>query len=103
LEVRWSSRYLAPSKGKGSERFTLSSSRSGQITYPEGGNPVSTLVGHTNEMSRDAFGDLTPECGIRPMTAETPVLATPAAVAAGVAVTAGAFAAGFAAEETADG
>jgi hypothetical protein len=65
--------------------------------------PVSTLVGHTNEMSRDAFGDLTPECEIRPMIAETPVLATPAAVAAGVAVTAGAFAAGFAAEEAADG
>jgi hypothetical protein len=64
---------------------------------------VSTLLKHTNEVSREVFGDLTPETTRRDLAERVPLMATPAAVAAGVAVTAAAFGVGFAVEETADG
>ena len=64
---------------------------------------MSTLVGHANEVSHDTFGDLTDTTERRDLTARMPVMATPAAVAAGVAVTAAAFGVGYAVEEAADG
>jgi hypothetical protein len=64
---------------------------------------MSTLVSHTNRVSEDVFGDLTPESTHRDLAERVPVLATPAAVAAGVVVTAAAFGVGFAVQEAADG
>jgi hypothetical protein len=64
---------------------------------------MSTLVGHTNQISREVLGELTPDADMRNLAASVPVMATPAAVAAGVALTAAGFAAGYAAEEAADG
>jgi hypothetical protein len=49
---------------------------------------VSSLVDHTNEMSRDVFGVLTPESRCRRLEAETPVLATPTAITTTFAITA---------------
>lgn len=64
---------------------------------------MSTLVTHANEISSTTFGDLTDETRRRDLAAHMPVMATPAAVAAGVAVTAAAFGVGYAVEEAADG
>lgn len=64
---------------------------------------MSTLLSHTNEVSRELFGELTPDSTRRDLAERVPLMATPAAVAAGVAVTAAAFGVGFAVEETADG
>lgn len=64
---------------------------------------MSKLVLHANEVSEETFGALAPETTGREMAAHVPVMATPAAVAAGVGITVVAFAAGFAAEEAADG
>jgi hypothetical protein len=64
---------------------------------------VTTLLNHTNEVSRELFGDLSPETTRRDLAERVPLMATPAAVAAGVAVTAAAFGVGFAVEEAADG
>ncbi|MBJ7329029.1 MAG: hypothetical protein JHC95_03970 [Solirubrobacteraceae bacterium] len=64
---------------------------------------MSKLERHTNEVTADQIGPLGPQTEVQPLTDMTPVLATPAAVAAGVAVTAAAFGAGYAVEETADG
>ncbi len=64
---------------------------------------MSTLVVHANEISRHTFGELTDETERQDLTARMPVMATPAAVAAGVTLTAAAFGVGFAVEEAADG
>ena len=64
---------------------------------------MSKLVTHANEVSREVFGDLTCDSDRQSLSANMPVMATPAAVAAGVGITAAAFAVGFAAEEAADG
>ena len=64
---------------------------------------MSALIGHTNAVSRDLLGDLTREATAQKLTPSVPVMATPAAVAAGVGLTVAGFAAGFAAEEAADG
>lgn len=64
---------------------------------------MSTLLGHTNEVSREVLGELTRDADMQNLSASVPVMATPAAVAAGVALTAAGFAAGFVAEEAADG
>jgi hypothetical protein len=63
---------------------------------------MTRLIEHAN---RDReLGHLTPETTTQRLCLTSPVLATPAiAAAAGVAVTAGAFAAGYAAEEAGDG
>ena len=44
---------------------------------------MSTLVVHANEVCRDTFGDLTDKTERQDLTARMPVMATPAAVAAG--------------------
>ena len=64
---------------------------------------MSELVTHVNEVSTKRFGDLTPRSETQALASRVPVLATPAAVAAGVAVTAAAFGIGYAIEEAADG
>ena len=64
---------------------------------------MSTLVSHANEVSHDTFGTLTDQTERRDLTSRMPVMATPAAVAAGVAITAAAFGVGYAVEEAADG
>jgi hypothetical protein len=64
---------------------------------------MSTLVTHANDISRERFGDLTDTTERSDLSARMPVMATPAAVAAGVTVTAAAFGVGFAVEEAADG
>ncbi|MFF4779070.1 hypothetical protein ACFY05_40250 [Microtetraspora fusca] len=56
---------------------------------------MSTLVDHTNTISPAKFGDLTEATGGRGLTAATPVLATPSAVALGVAIGMAAFHAGY--------
>ena len=61
------------------------------------------LTRHTNEISAELFGDLTSESDRTELSSTMPVMATPAAVAAGAALTAAAFGIGFAAEEAADG
>jgi hypothetical protein len=47
---------------------------------------VSGLVDHTNEMSHDVFGVLTPESRCQCLDAKTPVLATPTSVTTTVAI-----------------
>jgi hypothetical protein len=64
---------------------------------------VSSLVTHTNEVTHDLFGDLTTESDGCSLSPNMPVMATPAAVAAGVAITAAAFGVGYAVEEAGDG
>ncbi|RNL83152.1 hypothetical protein [Halostreptopolyspora alba] len=54
------------------------------------------LLDRTNEQSDDLFGVLTPQTQVEFDTGNTPVLATPAAAAAGAGATVGAFAAGVA-------
>ena len=49
---------------------------------------MSSLVDHTNEVSRDVFGVLTPESRFQRMEAETPVLATPTSITTTFALTA---------------
>jgi hypothetical protein len=75
----------------------------GETTRFKGGDPVNTLLTHTNEVSPEMFGELTPETSRRDLAERVPLMATPAAVAAGVGVTVAAFGVGFAVEETADG
>ncbi|MGQ0842301.1 hypothetical protein [Actinokineospora sp.] len=57
---------------------------------------MSRLLSHTNEVSSLVFGPLEGTAGTRSLSGMTPVTATPAAVAAGVAISAAAFGAGFA-------
>jgi hypothetical protein len=61
-----------------------------------------SLTRHANGLGASLCGDLTPTSAVHVMDPAVPVLATPAAVAAGAALTAVAFAVGFAAEEAAD-
>ncbi|WP_436496617.1 hypothetical protein [Actinokineospora sp. HUAS TT18] len=56
---------------------------------------MSTLVRHANEMSADLFGDLDERTGERSLGGLTPVMATPSAVALGIAISAAAFHAGY--------
>ncbi len=63
---------------------------------------MNTLSAHTNQVSNELCGDLTTASTSRRLSGGMPVLATPAAVAAGVAVTAVAFGVGFAVEEAND-
>ena len=64
---------------------------------------MSTLVGHTNEVSRETFGELTTDTATQKFSEVMPVMATPAAVAAGVGIGLAAFGVGFAVEEAVDG
>jgi hypothetical protein len=63
---------------------------------------MNTLSMRTNQMSGELCGDLTTDSQAKRLSGGMPVLATPAAVAAGVAVTAVAFGVGFAVEEAND-
>ncbi|CRK56199.1 hypothetical protein [Alloactinosynnema sp. L-07] len=56
---------------------------------------MSTLVRHANEISPDLFGDLDAQTGARSLSGMTPVMATPTAVALGIAISAVAFHAGY--------
>ncbi|OZM71982.1 hypothetical protein CFN78_17760 [Amycolatopsis antarctica] len=53
------------------------------------------LVSYTNAVSEDMFGELELAVDVRDMSAATPCMATPAAVAAGATLGAAAFGAGF--------
>ena len=64
---------------------------------------MSTLLDHVNTVGQSTLGPLSDEERGSAHGPQMPVMATPAAVAAGVAVTAAAFGVGFAAEEAADG
>ena len=67
---------------------------------------MSQLTDRANGMGSEFFGALQPHTHARILGAGSPVLATPAAVAAaaaGVTAAVGAGAAGYAAEEAADG
>ena len=64
---------------------------------------MSTLVTHANEISRHDVRRADGRDGRQDLTARMPVMATPAAVAAGVPLTAAAFGVGYAVEEAADG
>ncbi|MGQ0842303.1 hypothetical protein [Actinokineospora sp.] len=57
---------------------------------------MSMLVRHANEVSPLVFGPLEETADAKSLSGMTPVMATPAAVAAGVAISAAAFGAGFA-------
>ena len=64
---------------------------------------MSSLVQHANGPGAEVFEDLTPESEAQLFASAVPVLATPAAAAAGVTVGAAAFGAGFGVEEALDG
>ncbi|TDB83994.1 hypothetical protein E1091_17845 [Micromonospora fluostatini] len=56
---------------------------------------MTALVAHTNDISAEMFGELTEDRTAEGLAGLTPVLATPTAVALGVAVGAVAFHAGY--------
>ena len=63
---------------------------------------MSTLVGHTNEASRETFGALTTDTATQKFSEDMPVLATPAAAAPRPGIALAASGVGSAAEEAAD-
>ena len=66
-------------------------------------NHPSSLIRHANAPGSELLADLTPESQTVKFTSTVPVLATPAAAAAGVTVGVAAFGAGFGVEEAVDG
>ncbi len=57
---------------------------------------MTSISDHVNGASPELFGELTTARGARHLSDLTPVLATPAAFAAGVAIGIGAYAVGYA-------
>ncbi|MFI9105448.1 hypothetical protein ACIGXA_33560 [Streptomyces fildesensis] len=57
---------------------------------------MTSISTHVNDASPELFGELTMAGGARHLSDLTPVMATPAAFAVGVAVSVGVYAAGYA-------